>query len=74
MGFKVKDVKIRHFGGQLSVHVDYKGTPEEIRTGKDKRNFEKKHLKAYLRGDKEFSWGKDIQNNPIWYKVNEIWS
>lgn len=43
--------KTRHFGGQLFVHVDKKNNPVEDRINK---NVERKHLKAYLRGDREF--------------------
>lgn len=36
------------------------------------RNFEKKHLKAYLRGQKRFSFGVDMLNMPVWYDVKQI--
>lgn len=38
-------------------------------TSKEERNFEKKHLKAYLRGDKYFFFGVDAKGEPIRYKV-----
>jgi hypothetical protein len=65
--------KTRHFGGELNVFIDRKGTPLEIAAAKAKRNFEKKHLKGYLNGDKYFSFGLDEKRNPIYYVVNEIW-
>lgn len=62
--------KIRHFGGKLFVPKDGKvRTPANIM----ERNFEKKHLKAYLRGDKKFSFGRDAHGDTAWYFVNEIW-
>lgn len=37
---------------------------------KIERNFQKKHLKAYLRGDEYFSFGKNQKTGePEWYKV-----
>ena len=38
-------------------------------TSKEERNFEKKHLKAYLRGDKYFFFGVDAKGEPIRYEV-----
>ena len=40
---------------------------------KQERNFEKKHLKAYLRGDKYFFYGKDAFGNPIKHEVQQEW-
>jgi hypothetical protein len=34
-----------------------------------KRNFDKKHLKAYLRGDKTFTFGFDNLHRPVKYNV-----
>ena len=36
---------------------------------KQERNFEKKHLKSYLRGDVTFSYGYDNERKPKFYKV-----
>lgn len=53
----------RTFGGKIEGFAD-----------KWERAFEKKHLKAYLRGDKKFSYGIDpISRNPIMFDVNEMW-
>jgi hypothetical protein len=68
------DEKRRYFGGKLKVFVDRKATPAEQFKQRTERNFESKHLKAYLRGDKEFSFGKDNIGHEIIYKVNEIWT
>jgi hypothetical protein len=32
-------------------------------------NFDKAHLKAYLKGYQNFRYGYDNEGNPIWYKV-----
>ena len=40
---------------------------------KEERNFEKKHLKAYLRGDKYFFYGTDALGKPIQYEVQQEW-
>lgn len=67
------DEKTRHFGGELKVQVrkDEKGQPFLI--DQTLRNFENKHLRAYLKGDKEFSFGKNLDNRPLWFKVKENW-
>jgi len=64
--------KIRHFGGKLSVFVNYKDD-RQAAVGRVYRNLEKKHLKAYLRGDKKFTFGRDAHGVPMWYFVQEIW-
>ena len=61
--------KVRHFGGKLFVFVDYKTNPG----ARAIRNLEKKHLKSYLRGDKRFSYGKDINGHTMWFFVKEVW-
>jgi hypothetical protein len=63
--------RTRHFGGELNVHVDYKENPVE---GRLKRNFESKHLKAYLRGEPRFSFGFDEKHEPIWFVVKSVWN
>ena len=40
-------------------------------SSKEERNFEKKHLKAYLRGDKYFFYGIDDLGNPKRYEVQQ---
>ena len=56
--------KRRHFGGNLNVFVDYKENPIN---GRAYRNFERRHLRAYLRGDNKFYYdGK-------WLNVFEQW-
>lgn len=40
-------------------------------TSKEERNFEKKHLKAYLRGDKFFTYGIDNLGKPITHEVQQ---
>ena len=66
----VKD-KVRHFGGALNVFVHY-GTASE-KEDRRNRNFESAHLKAYLQGNKRFSFGKDAQGFPVYYPVIEDW-
>jgi len=62
-----EDLK-RNFGGELFVHVDKKNNPVEDRM---KKNFQRKHLKAYLRGDKQFTFGKDAKGHDMWFVVKE---
>jgi hypothetical protein len=69
-----KDEKRRSFGGQLKVFVGRNASPVEQFQQRTKRNFESKHLRFYLRGDKEFSFGKDNLGHPVIYKVAEIWT
>ena len=33
--------------------------------------FDKKHLKAYLKGHQYFTFGRDIKNEPIWHEVKQ---
>lgn len=40
-------------------------------TNKAERNFEKKHLKAYLKGDMYFFYGKDEFGNAVRYEVQQ---
>lgn len=45
---------------------------------KEQRNFEKKHLKAYLKGWTNFSFGFTTNEiglrEPVWYKTKESWN
>jgi len=56
----MKENKTRVFKGKL---IDFKD--------KEERNFEKKHLKAYLRGDEFFEYGLDERGKPIIRKVQQ---
>ncbi len=53
----------RQFGGKLTGFVDRK-----------EANFEKKHLKAYLKGWDYFTYGRNKNNEPVWHKTKEIWN
>ena len=73
---KQKEEKIRHFGGVLiPKKAGKKWTPKE----RLDRNIEKKHLKAYLRGDKQFThpfFGSKIiglNKVPNYVQVSVIW-
>ena len=59
----------RHFGGVLRV-IKKQDMMAEYR---HIRNFEGKHLRAYLRADSMFSYGHNEYHNPQWFKVKEIW-
>lgn len=52
----------RTFGGKLDNFISIQ-----------ERRFEQKHLKAYLRGDKYFSYGTKINENgikiPMWFQT-----
>lgn len=67
--------KVRHFGGQLFVRKAGKEWTAEERL---LRNIEKKHLRAYLRGEpqyRHYSFGFTIDKGlPIYKKVNVICS
>ena len=56
--------KQRSFGGKITGFES-----------KSERAFETKHLKAYLKGKKQFQHGKDsVTGSPIMYDVKEVWS
>jgi hypothetical protein len=55
--------KRRSFGGKLDGFID-----------KYEAHFEQKHLKAYLKGQKYFTYGLDRNRNPIYHEVKEIWT
>lgn len=56
-----KDKK-RTFGGKIENFIN-----------KEERNFENKHLKAYLKGHEKFRFGFDLKSKePLWYRVKEI--
>lgn len=64
----------------MSEGRTYKAEPKRRFKGKidnfeskEERNFEKKHLKAYLRGDKYFFYGTDALGKPIQYEVQQEW-
>lgn len=55
----------RYFGGKLTAFIS-----------RDEANLQKKHLRAYLRGYKEFVHGfynTIMGRKPMTYKVQEIW-
>lgn len=62
---KKDEVLVRRFGGKISGFKD-----------NAEANFEKKHLKAYLKGDKYFRHGfkdEDDIRVPAYHKVKEEW-
>ena len=71
--------KRRYFGGKLFVPKLKKGTEKELMLNRIEHNVEKAHLKAYLRGDKEFthvSFGYSLVGTtqiPNMIRVAEIW-
>jgi len=71
--------KIRHFGGKLFVPKLKVGTPQELMLNRIEHNVEKKHLRAYLRGDREFthiSFGYTLVGTtqiPNMVRVAEYW-
>ena len=71
---KLMEERKRHFRGILFVRkVGKEWTYKE----KMDRNIEKKHLKAYLRGDKQFHhpfFGKTHMGIPNYVKVAEVWT
>ena len=69
---KIREVpkKRRVFGGKLFIPPDGKTRSE---ANKWVRNFNSAHLKAYLRGDKMFMFGRDKNHQPLWYPVIETW-
>lgn len=69
MGVVVKEEKKRSFGGKLFVPKD--GKVRSLANRMEKQ-FEEKHLKAYLRGDTRFSFGKDEYNHPVFFDVKVI--
>jgi len=79
MKIRTMEEKRRHFGGKLFVPKLKEGLPAELLLNKINHNVEKKHLKAYLRGDKEFhhvSFGSSLVHGttiPNMVKVSEIW-
>lgn len=58
-----KEKKTRSFGGKITDFAD-----------KKERAFETKHLRAYLKGKKQFQHGKDPDTKePIMFDVKEVW-
>ena len=54
----IEKQELNFFGGKIT---NFKDRTESA--------FEKKHLKSFLRGDSRFTFGKDTENNPIWFPV-----
>lgn len=69
----LKKEKRRIFGGKLFVPPDGKDGKTRSEANKWVSNFNKAHLKAYLRGDKLFMFGRDKHHQPLWYPVIESW-
>ena len=73
---KSMDEKKRHFGGKLFVKKAGKKWTAKERLDRD---IERKHLKAYLRGDKQFHhpfFGyttKGTLRIPNYVQVSEVW-
>lgn len=55
--------KTRSFGGKIDNFKD-----------NQERSFEKKHLKAYLKGFNKFRNGRTIEGYPNYTPVKEIWT
>jgi len=63
---KKEESKRRYFGGVI-------GNTMDCFTDKAERAHEKRHLAAYLRGDKNFRNGRNVDGTPKYYKVLEEW-
>ncbi len=37
------------------------------------RNFQNAHLKAYMKGQKQFVFGRDFKNRKLYFDVEEVW-
>lgn len=68
---KEKEVYRRSFGGKLFVNPD-KENNKRSDANKRESNFEKAHLKAYLKGYPLFHFGKDNNGYPMPYEVKSI--
>ena len=44
----------------------------ELFPEKKRRNFEKAHLKAYLKGQSHFRYGKTKEGQPAYFKVEKV--
>ena len=59
----------REYGGIL---VSSKNYQELLQTeGEDAIKFHKKHLKAYIRGKRVFTYGKNEDGDPIFHMVEQ---
>jgi hypothetical protein len=66
---KEQPKKRRQFLGKLDGFTNPDGTINKI-----ERNFQNKHLKAYLRGDEYFTFGKDQKTRePQYFKTLYTW-
>ncbi len=67
---KKQNQKRRQFLGKLGYSISNKATGF-IGDFMDKmeRNFQNKHLKAYLRGDEYFTFGRNSKGEVAWFKV-----
>ena len=57
----------RKFQGEL---VGHKAVARDDSEGRFLRDFHKRHLKAYLKGDTRFHIGQDEDGDPIWFNVH----
>ncbi len=63
---KDEPIKLRRFGGLLLFG-------KAACADKETANHQKRHLKAYLKGQKVFTHGRDNAGHPKQYYVNEKW-
>ena len=72
----------RSFGGILmydelkaALKEKFPDAPEDEMAMRLKleRNFQNKHLRAYLRGARQFTFGVDMKNQPMYFNVEENW-
>lgn len=64
---KNKSIEERKFNGILITSENYRQILNK--EGRKGINFHTKHLKAYLRGDSHFYYGKDLKGLPVLHKV-----
>jgi len=50
------------------------GGKTENFTNQTEQRKEQKHLKAYLKGNDRFAFGKDLKGHAIYHPVIEVWS
>ena len=63
---KKEEKKRRYFGGKFGI------TRNDF-NDKHEMAHEKRHLEAYLRGDKNFRNGRNADGTPKYYQVLEEW-
>lgn len=67
---KIKKAKnvVLHETVPIKPAREFKGKLSGFRSNEE-RNFEKKHLKAYLKGETLFQFGRDHLGKPMYFKV-----